>query len=145
MSNDTTAAAIERFARAHARTREDLSADLPDEEIVQAYAERTEALVQLLEWDPCDEIAVAIRRLVRAQDRIQCLHEDWGLYRALHPDVDWDAEFDRADAEREEAILALMLARPAEDSPAGIHRFYERATKLALLERKDPELGGSSH
>jgi hypothetical protein len=35
--------------------------------------------------------------LVRAQDRIQGLHDGFCLYRALHP-VDWDAEFDAADA-----------------------------------------------
>ena len=141
--SDEIPAAIDRFARAHERVQ-NLSADLPDEEIEQAYEERTEALVALLEWDTCDGIANGIRRLVRAQDHIQGLHEGWGLYRALH-DVDWDAEFDRADAEREEAILALMLARPAQDYPIGTHRFYERATKLALLERKDSELAGSSH
>jgi hypothetical protein len=51
----TIIAAIDRFARAHERIR-DLSADLPDEEIAQAYEERTEALIQLLEWDTCDGI-----------------------------------------------------------------------------------------
>jgi hypothetical protein len=106
-------AAIERFTRAHDRVQ-DLSGDLPEEEITQAYVERTESLVALLEWDTCDGIANALRRLVRAQDHIQGLH-DSSSYRGFAS----DEEFDAADAEREEAILALMLARPAED--AGRH------------------------
>jgi hypothetical protein len=105
----------------------------------QGYEERTEALLQLLEWDTCDGIANGIRRLVRAQDRIQGLH-DRGTFRFAP-----DEEFDRADAGREEAFLTLMVPRPAGDYPTGTHRFYERAKKLALLELKDPELAGSSH
>jgi hypothetical protein len=131
-------AAIDRFARAHERVQ-NLSADLPDEEIDQAYEERTEALVALLEWDTGDGIANAIRRLVLAQDRIQGLHDRGSYCMASHE------EFDAADVEREEAILALMVARPADDYPTGIRRFYERAKKLAILELEDPELGGSSH
>jgi hypothetical protein len=121
--------AIDRFTQAETRVQ-DLSTDLPDAEIAQAYAERTEALLQLLRWDEADPIAAAIRRLVLAQDRIQSLHDGFANYRDLQP-AEWDAEFDRADAEREEAILALMAAPPAEDYPTGTHRFYERLKKLA--------------
>jgi hypothetical protein len=135
----TITAAIERFARAHDRI-DDLSGALPEEEVTQAYEERTESLIQLLEWDTCDGIANAIRRLVRAQDRIQGLHES-STYRGGFASAE---EFDAADIEREEAILALMVARPAEDYPTGTHRFYERAKNLAMLELKDPE-AGSSH
>jgi hypothetical protein len=135
-------AAIDRLVRAYKRIQ-DLSGDLPKEEIVQAYKERTEALLGLIRWDLWDWVANVIRRLVRAQDHIQALH-DSSTYRGFAS----DEEFDAADVEREEAILALMLAPPAEDYPTGTHRFHERAKKLAMLERdqrdKDPEAGSSS-
>jgi hypothetical protein len=47
MSDDVITTAISRFAHAHARVR-NLSARLPDDEIVIAYEERTEALLGLI-------------------------------------------------------------------------------------------------
>jgi hypothetical protein len=105
--SDEIFAAIDRFVRAHKRIRglsSDPSSDLSNEGIIIAHEERTEALLQLLEWDTCDGIANAIRRLVRAQDRIQGLH-DSGTYRDVS-----NEEFDRALADREAAILQLMEA-----------------------------------
>jgi hypothetical protein len=113
MSADEIFAAIDRFVRAEKRINglsSDPCSDLSNDGITIAYEERTEALLGLLEWDARDGIAMAIRALVRAQDRLQGLHDSFSC-RAVS-----NEEFDRALADREAAILALMVA-PANDYP----------------------------
>jgi hypothetical protein len=122
------AAAIDRFIRAHKRVQ-NLSAGLSDDDVIIAYEERTEALLALIRWDKADPIAAAILALVRAQDRLQGHYDGISVYRDLTPDQERE-EHDRADADRKEAILALMaVARPAED-------YHGRAQNLVLFDPK---------
>jgi hypothetical protein len=105
--DDAITIAINRFAHAHARVR-NLSAGLPDDEIVIAYEERTEALLGLIRWDEADPVAAAILALVRAQDRLRGHSDSTTTCRDLSPAQ--AHEHDRALADRDTAILRLMEA-----------------------------------
>ena len=86
--SDAITTAIDRFILAEKRVQ-GLSASRhdDDDEIVIAYAERTEALLGLLRWDKADPIATAIRALVRAQDRLQGHSDSTTTYRDLSPEA----------------------------------------------------------
>jgi hypothetical protein len=138
MSDDAITTAIDRFIRAETRVRK-LSAGLPDDEIVIAYEERTEALLGLIRWDKADPVAVAILALVRAQDRLRGHYDGICNYRDLSPDQERE-EHDRALADREAAILQLMEAglraedwnrRRAGSEP---ERRFEKAPLLRLVD-----------
>jgi hypothetical protein len=98
---EDVATAVSRFIQAEESvTHMGNSSD----EAAEAYVERRNALSELPKWDDADNVANAIRQLIKAQQAIQ----DW--YDAdVHSGAD-DADLKAAYADREAAIAQLVAA-----------------------------------
>jgi hypothetical protein len=99
---EDVATAVSRFIQAEESVTH--MGDSLEEAIAETYAERRNALSELPQWDEADNVAAAIRRLIKAQQAIQDWHDA-----GVHSGAD-DADLEAAYAEREAAIAQLIAA-----------------------------------